>query len=188
MLQWLFGKSKTKVAEPETEDDAISISWSVAWPDLRSASGLVIAQYELSEPMKDQPLPDDAQVSREGMFKAWPIGTNFQFEYIGTDQIRLHALPRRYDHTNKPDLTNALSLIPLKGKTGSLLCVISFDYGYGVHHGSPENLHGERVVQRYVERDRSFYRNIPPSPNGVISATNINWPTGAKESFILKPI
>lgn len=176
MFSRLFGKSKA-ASEEINDDEAISIHWSQLWPELGLVRTLSIHSSTVVEPLAGSPLKDNADVSRHGMFGKWSQDIKFQPETVGDVGIRLHALPRKYDHTGNPDLTNCIGLIVLKNPRSSRLMVMLWDYefGYGVHKDSPENLHGEPVVQKYREKSRSFYFADFSGVTGTLSLSNMNW-------------
>lgn len=184
MLSWLFGK-KQKNEEMESDDEATSVHWGRLWPTLGDCRFVTLTGKSVQEPEANASLRDGAEVSRYSMFEKWPIGTNFQPEPVGDVGIRLHALPRKFDHTGKSDLTNCIGFIVLKNSKaeGYWVMLYDYEYGYGVHKGSPENLNGEPVVQRYQEKNRSFYFTKFDMLNGTLSLGNMNWKFPAIEKI-----
>lgn len=182
----LFGKDKSH--QPKVEDDeAVSVHWSRLWPDLGRLGLIGIDSYSLTEPLGGVALKDNASVCRYGMFTRWPDGVVFEPEPIGEVGMRLHALPRRYDHTGKPDLTNCIGLVVLRNPRADCFWVMLYDYQYGlsVHKGSAENIHGEPVTQRYREKSRSFYIAAYSDGIGALSLRNMNWAPPAIEMIVL---
>ncbi len=186
MLNWLFGKKKDE-QEQLQDDEAVSIDWRQVCPALGTCQHITLTSTAAQNPKAGDPLKDGAEVSRYAMFGKWPAGTRFQPEVVGGDGIRLHALPRKRDHTGKPDLTNCIGLIFLKNpKAGGIWAMLyDYAYGYGVHKGSPENLHGEPVTQRYKEGERSFYFAKLSSAKDSIFLENMNWQYPAFENITL---
>jgi hypothetical protein len=186
MFGRLFGKGKADQQKVE-DDEAVSVHWSQLWPDLGRRRSIRLNTQSLVEPTQGARLKDDAAVCRYGMFARWPLGTNFEPEPIGDVGIRLHALPRKYDHTGKPDLTNCIGLIVLKNPRANGFWTMLYDYQYGlaVFKGSPENIHGEPVAQKYREKSRSFYFAQYNDQIGMLELENMNWAPPANERITL---
>lgn len=186
MFRKLFGKGSSN-QQQVGDDEAVSVHWSQLWTDLGRLRSICLRAQSLTVPHHGSRLKDDASVCRYGMFSRWPIGTAFEPEPIGEVGIRLHALPKKYDHTGKADLTNCIGLIVLKNPRETGLWVMLYDYEYGltVFKGSPENIHGEPVTQRYREKSRSFYYARYSTNDEALELQNMNWMAPAIEKLLL---
>ena len=185
-LDWIKKTIEQKLYGDELESTYVKMVLGYQ-KELEDKQVVTLSNYILQAPANEENLFQGALVPRYGMFRNYPVGSEFEVRYnYGSGGFRLHHLPLKTDANGSLNLTDSIGVVTalnLKSRK-KFIVLINYDQeADGVVGKDPYRVYvgKERV---YFEKEKAYFEVL--STDGcVVKAENINWLKPSQEIFTL---